>query len=113
MERKCVNCGKKYNRVKNERLCAECYFLNLHRRCIECGKVFVDPDNPKSSCRKKCYECEPAFDNTGKKKNSMDIEIKNAKKAGMTYGKYQQWKYVQQCKTNRMIRKLNKDLREE
>lgn len=109
MERKCARCGKKYKRVGNTRFCEECAFLNKHRKCNLCGKVFVASDVYEGKERKACYECEPIIVN-GKPLSAIDQEVANARKAGMTYGHYQQWKYMQQCQTNRMIKKLNREL---
>lgn len=111
MERKCARCGKKYNRVGNTKFCKECAFLNRHKKCIVCGAIFIAPEGYIGKVRNKCFVCEPVKEeNAGKKMNAIDQEIANAKQAGMTYGHYQEWKYQQQYRTDKMIRNLNREI---
>lgn len=110
MIRECVGCGKNFNRLGRELYCEECAFLNKHRRCKKCGRIFVAAEEDEAKDRLFCYNCRPLKNSNGIKANLIDMEVKNAKKAGMTYGKYQKWKFMQQCRMERMINKLNRDL---
>lgn len=111
MKRVCAKCGKPYERTGNTKYCKECAFLNRHKKCNMCGKIFVVPEGYIGQARSACFECDPIIKN-GKAVNMMEQEIKNAKEAGMTYGHYQQWKYLQQCRTDKMIKKLNREINE-
>lgn len=110
--KKCVKCGKEYSRQGNTKMCPECQFLSRHKKCIECGDIFVAPEGYIGIARRKCFKCDPVKDGGNKKVSAMDQEIINAKKAGMTYGHYQEWKYKQQFRTNKMIKNLNKEINE-
>lgn len=98
--KKCIDCGKPYKRVGNTKRCVECAFLKRHKVCRICGKIFVAPEGYIGVVRKNCFDCEP-LEGEGKKPNKIDEELMNARKAGMTYGHYQQWKYQQECRGKR------------
>ena len=110
MERKCIRCGKKFRKAGNTKYCTECSFLNRHKSCITCGRLFIVPEGYIGKTMKECPDCRPK--DAGMKTNELLVnDAINAKKAGMTYGKYQQWKYMQQCKEDRMIKRLNKEIK--
>lgn len=89
----CVICGKNFKRQGCEKVCSEeCRKVSKkvqERRCGNCGKIFMPNREHKKFCSEECKKGlkKVEIPNPIKKLNISAV-ARNARKAGMSYGKY-------------------------